>query len=90
MAKYQEKPVVVDAFVIVSIGPQDADGNYVPDGNGDLTAQAADQGSAGTIPFIFQAATLEAASIGDYVVIAADGTESVVPAVTFTETYSAI
>jgi len=90
MAKYQEKPTVVTAYVIVSIGAVDDNGDYVPDADGNLTAQAGDKGAAGTIPFAFPAATLEAANIGDYVVIAADGTQSVVPSVTFTDTYTAI
>ena len=74
----------------MSIGPQDADGNYLPDANDDLTVQASDAGSAGTIPYVFGASALTDVSVGDYVVVAADGTQSVVPALTFTEAYCAI
>lgn len=90
MAKFQEKPIVVDAFVIVSIGPQDADGNYVPDANDDLTMQASDAGSAGTIPYVFGASALTDVSVGDYVVVAADGTQSIVGKNTFLNAYTAL
>lgn len=90
MAKFQEKPIVVDAYVIKSIGPQDNEGNYVPDENGDLTVQASDAGSAGTIPYVFAASALTDVSVGDYVVVAADGTQSIIGNTTFLNAYIAL
>ncbi len=90
MAKYQEKPIIVEAYVIQSITPRDNEGSYVADVDGNLVVQAGNIGAAGTIPFTFAEAALTGFGIGDYVVIAADGTQSLIEKDVFLSTYTAV